>query len=337
MVASTTPGRVLITTAPFGQHGGDALDRLRAHGIEFTLNTVGRRLKELELADLIRDVDVLIAGTEAITAHLMDRAPRLRLISRVGIGLDSVDLLAARDRGIQVSYTPDAPSPAVAELTLGLMLALLRQIPAADRSLRAGDWRRLMGRRLEGLTVGLIGVGRVGRRVARMIRAAFPSTRLLGHDIAPDGAVGTECALEWVDAPRIFAESDIVSVHVPLTALTIDFVSDRELALMRPTACLINTARGEIVNERALARALREGRLHGAAIDVFAEEPYHGELASLDNVILTCHMGSMSEDCRAQMEIEATDEAVRFLTGLPLLRPVPDAEYLIAAQRQTRR
>ena len=166
--------RVLITTVPFGEHCPDAVNRLQAEGIAYTKNPHGRRLKEHELAELIGDFELLIAGTEPITARVMDAAPRLRLISRVGIGLDSVDLLAARARGIHVSYTPDGPAPAVAELTLGLMLALLRHVAPADRSVRAGAWRRFMGRRLDGLTVGVVGVGRVGRRVIRMVRGAFP-------------------------------------------------------------------------------------------------------------------------------------------------------------------
>ncbi len=324
--------RVLITTVPFGQHCPDALERLRDAKIECVLNPIGRRLKEEELADLIGGFDLLIAGTEPITARVLARADRLRLISRVGIGLDSVDLTAARERGIHVSYTPEAPAPAVAELTLGLMLSLLRHIGPADRAVRGGGWRRLMGRRLDGLTIGVIGVGRVGSRVIRMIRAAFPSTTVLAHDPAPDAAFGREQGVRWVEPATIFAEADIVTVHVPLTAQTRNLITARELAQMKPTAFLINTARGEIVNEVDLANALRAGVLHGAAIDVFQEEPYVGELAALENVLLTCHMGSMSEDCRARMEVEATAEVVRFVRGEPLAGLVPDEEYAIAAR-----
>ena len=324
--------RVLITTVPFGQHSPVALDRLRAEGLEFVINPIGRRLKEDELAEMIGGFDLLIAGTEPITARVLARADRLRLISRVGIGLDSVDLIAARERGVHVSYTPEAPAPAVAELTLGLMLALLRHIAPADRSVRGGEWHRLMGRRLDGLTVGVLGVGRVGSRVIRMIRAAFPSTVILAHDRSPHPALASELGVRWVEPPVIFAEADIVSVHVPLTALTRDLIAARELAWMKPTAFLINTARGGIVNEADLAMALRARRLQGAAIDVFQEEPYTGELAGCEHVLLTCHMGSMSEDCRARMEIEATDEVVRFARSEPLLGLVPDEEYAIAAR-----
>jgi D-3-phosphoglycerate dehydrogenase len=329
--------RVLITTVPFGQPRRDALDRLDAEGIEYLINPFGRRLKEHELADLIGEFSLMIAGTEPITARVIAAAPHLKLISRVGIGLDSVDLLAARERGIHVSYTPDAPAPAVAELTLGLMLSLLRHINLADRRVRSGNWQRFMGRRLDGLTVGIIGIGRVGRRVARMLRGAFPSTTILAHDIAPDLEFGCEVGLRWVERDAIFAGADIVSIHVPLTPQTLRLVAARDLALMKPTAFLINTARGTIVDEHDLATALRAGRLQGAALDVFGDEPYTGELASLENVLLTCHMGSMSEDCRAVMEYEAADEVVRFVRGEPLIRLVPDNEYTLAEMRQTAR
>lgn len=316
---------------PFARHSTEALDRLRAAGVAFTINPLNRKLKEYELAEMVGSHDVLIAGTEPITARVMDAAPRLRLISRVGIGLDSVDLGAARKRGIRVSYTPDAPAPAVAELTIGLMLGLLRHIPAADRGLRAGTWHRFMGRRLDGLTVGILGVGRVGRRVISMLSAAFPAARILANDIVPDEAFGRAHGVRWVPAPALFAEADVVSLHLPLTPATIRMVDAGVLELMRPDALLINTARGPIVDEQALAGGLRSGRLKGAALDVFNEEPYSGPLATLENVILTCHMGSMSEDCRARMELEATEEAIRFITGAPLEREVPESEYAIMA------
>src|SRR5439155_18902513 len=187
--AHTRARRVLITTVPFGLQPRP-LERLQTEGIEYVINPIGRRLKEDELAQLIRDFDVVIAGTEPITARVMDGAGRLQLISRVGIGLDRVDLPAARARGIQVSYTPEAPSPAVAELTIGLMLALLRDIPATDRVMRQGVWRRSMGRRLSAMTVGVVGVGRIGKRVIRHLVGGFHGVRILANDLQPDYGFG---------------------------------------------------------------------------------------------------------------------------------------------------
>jgi hypothetical protein len=183
---SAVERRVLITTVPFGQANRRPLDLLEAGGVEYVINPIGRRLKEDELADMIGEFGILIAGTDPITARVMQAAPHLRLISRVGIGLDSVDLAAVRAGGIQVSYTPDAPSPAVAELTVGFMISLLRNIPGADHGLRNGVWHRFMGQRLAEQTVGVIGVGRVGKRVIQHLAGGFPTVKILANDLDPD-------------------------------------------------------------------------------------------------------------------------------------------------------
>jgi D-3-phosphoglycerate dehydrogenase len=322
--------RILITTVPFGEPDSRPVDMLKEIGAEFVINPIGRRLKELELAELAADYGILIAGTEPITARVMDAAPHLKLIARVGIGLDNVDLNAARERGISVTYTPDAPSPAVAELAISLMLNLLRQVPAADRGIRNGVWQRFMGRRLDGQTVGIIGVGRIGKRVAKILHEGFPNVRLLANDLEPDVNFGYECNIKWVDKETLYRQSDIITLHLPRTPLTGKLIATHELDLMKDSVLLVNTSRGGMIDEEVLADALRNGRIGGAAIDVFGNEPYSGELATIDRCILTCHMGSMSTDCRARMELEATEEVLRLLRNEPLLRPVPEFEYELA-------
>lgn len=325
--------RVLITTVPFGAIDRKPLDLLEAEGIEYVINPLNRKLKEAELADLAKDFGVLVAGTEPNTRRVMENAPHLRLISRVGIGLDSLDLLTARELGIQVSYTPDAPAPAVAELTIGLMISLLRGIPLADRNMRNGVWHRIFGRRLAECTIGLIGVGRIGKRVVRHL-SGFRPKRILANDLAADVDFGYEYQLEWTDKETIYREADIISLHVPLTDLTHNLITYKELALMKPTTVLLNTSRGGIINERDLANALRNRQIAGAAIDTFSQEPYSGELTTLENCILTSHMGSMSADCRFQMELGAVEEAIRFLKGEPLEGLVPESEYELQRRRK---
>lgn len=319
--------RVLITTIPFGAVDRRPLELLEAAGADYLVNPIGRRLTEADLTDLIGEFDVLIAGTEPITARVLDRAPRLRLIARVGIGLDNVNLLAARQRGVLVSYTPEAPAPAVAELTMGLILCALRRIPAADRGMRNGVWHRFMGSRLENLTVGVIGVGRVGKRVVQHL-AAFGS-RILANDLKPDREFGERYSVRWLDKETIYREADILTVHVPLTPLTQNLITREEIALMRPHTILVNTSRGNIIKESDLVEALRGNRLGGAALDVYEKEPYAGSLTTVENCILTCHMGSMSKDCRARMEIEATEEVTRYFNHEPLRLLVPEEEYLV--------
>lgn len=327
---SALPKRIVVTTAPFGAHDRTPLELAAAAGIELAFNPMERRLQPAEVLGVIKGFPVVVAGTEPITAEVMAACPELKAICRVGIGLDSVDLMAARQRGIAVSYTPDGPSAAVGELTIGLMIDLLRGVNPADRGMRTGKWIRHTGLRLATATVGVLGVGRIGRRVIRHLNGGFPGVRILANDLTPDR---TLTGVEWLDKEAIYRHADIISVHVPLTAETENLIGARELALMKRSAVLVNTARGGIVKELDLAHALSDGTIRGAAIDVFCDEPYEGTLAELPNALLTCHMGSMTVDCRAQMEIEATREAIRFLTGQKLLSPVPDDEYVIAERR----
>ncbi len=318
--------RALITTVPFADRNRLPLDILEAAGVEYVVNPLGRKLKEEELAQMACEFDVLIAGTEPITARVMASATKLKLISRVGIGLDSVDLIEAQKRGIQVSYTPDAPAPAVAELTMGLMFSLLRSIHVANSQLHQGHWKRLYGRRIAEVTVGIIGVGRIGGRVLRRI-PVFGTPRVLANDLKPDFKVAPELKVDWVGKEEIYRQADLITVHVPLTAQTKNMIRREHLLMMKPDALLINSARGGIVNERDLYEVMSQGHLGGAAIDVFDHEPYSGDLCKIERCLLTAHMGSMSVDCRTRMEIEATEEAVRFAGGQPLKSLVPQGEY----------
>ena len=323
--------KALITTVPFAHSNRLPIELLESAGVEYTINPLGRRLQEDELGEMIGDADVVIAGTEPITDRVMARARCLKLISRVGIGLDSVDLAAAGRRGIAVAFTPDAPAPAVAELAFGLMLALLRGVHVANLQLHAGKWHRHMGRRLAEVTVGIIGTGRIGARVLRRI-PAFGTPRVLVNDLKPDLKLVPELKLEWVSKEDIYRNADVISLHVPLTTQTRNMIRREQLLQMKPDVLLINTSRGGIINERDLAETMRTGHIGGAAIDVFDHEPYAGELAGIDRCLLTAHMGSMSVDCRTRMEIEATEEAVRFLQGKPLQSPVPAQEYELQRQ-----
>ena len=318
--------RVLITTVPFAAYNRLPLDLLESLGAEFLINPIGRRLKEDELAELVGETEILIAGTEPITAKVMDAAPNLRLISRVGIGLDNVDLLGARERGIAVSYTPEAPAPAVAELTVGLMLSLLRSTHLATLEMHRGEWQRHMGRRIPEVTIGIIGTGRIGSRVLRRL-IPFGTPRILVNDLAPEPNLVPELRLEWVGKDTIYREADVISLHLPMTRQTRHMIRREQLEMMKPDALLINTSRGGIIDEQDLFTVMQEGHLGGAAIDVFEEEPYTGPLGQIDRCMLTSHMGSMSIDCRSRMEIEATEEAVRYLRGLEFECAVPQDEY----------
>jgi D-3-phosphoglycerate dehydrogenase len=323
--------KVLITTIPFADKNRQPLDLLENTGIEYLINPFNKKLTENELADLITDFDVIIAGTEPITKKVMDNATNLKMISRVGIGLDSVDLLEAKKSGITVSYTPDAPAPAVAELTIGLMLTLLRSVQLSNMEMHNGKWHRFFGRRLSEITIGIIGVGRIGRGVLQHLQG-FGLPKILLNDTSQNHDLDQTSNIEWVDKDTIYQKADIVTIHTPLTTQTKNMVKKEQLLSMKEDAIIINTARGGIINEQDLYEVMKDGHLDGAAIDVFNFEPYNGKLKEIRRCILTAHMGSMSVDCRTRMEIEATEEAVRFLTNQSLESVVPEEEY--AVQRE---
>jgi D-3-phosphoglycerate dehydrogenase / 2-oxoglutarate reductase len=318
--------KILITTVPFGENNRLPIELLESSNFDFTFNPLGRKLTAAEVCELAEGYSAIIAGTEPITSEAIARGSGLEIISRVGIGLDSVDLLAAKGNGVQVSYTPDAPAPAVAELTIGMAISLLRGIHIANIGLHEGEWRRHFGRRIPEVTIGVIGCGRIGGRVLRRLRG-FGSPRILVNDLSPNPDIAPDLKIEWVDKQTIYKEADLISIHVPLTSQTRHMISEAEFAMMKKDALLINAARGGIVDEKALFEALTTGMIAGAGVDVFEDEPYAGPLSEVKNCLLTCHMGSMSQDCRARMEIEATEEVIRVLEGESPLSSVPDSEY----------
>ncbi len=318
--------RALITTVPFGAVDPRPIEMLVAAGIDYVVNPLNRRLQENELYDLVSDFDILIAGTEPITDKVINKASQLKLISRVGIGLDSVDLNACRMKGIKVSYTPDAPAPAVAEMSIGLMLTVARSLQVANLDMHNNKWQRYYGRRLSEMTIGVVGCGRIGSRVLNLL-TPFQPRRILLNRIKNEVPLGGALDIELATKDSILAESDILTLHVPLTPKTKNWIDVADLTKMQDGSYLLNTSRGGIVNEIAVAEALRSGKLLGAAIDVFESEPYQGDLCDLPNCNLSCHMGSMSYDCRRRMEIEATEEAIRFAKGERLKSIVPNEEY----------
>lgn len=292
---------VLLSVSSFGEADDAPLRLLEQAGLEVLPNPHGRRLSEQEVAELACDVDALIAGTEPLTAAVLERAPRLRVISRVGVGLENIDLDAALRHGIAVRNTPDALTDAVAELTLGGLLSVLRKIGAMDRAMHSGRWERQMGSLLRERTVGIVGLGRIGRRLAELL-APF-DVPLLACDPAPNEAAAAAVGAELVDLDELLAEADVVSLHLPGGEGTL--VGAPELARMKTGAVLVNASRGGLVDEDALRAALSEGRLAGAYLDTFAAEPYDGPLAAMENVVLTPHAGSYAAEARARMEEEA--------------------------------
>ncbi len=321
-----TKNRVLITTVPFADKDKLPILLLENEQIEYVINPYNQKLTSAQLAELIPGFDAIIAGTENINSEVLANADRLKFISRVGIGLDNVDLLYAKEKNINVSYTADAPAPAVAELTVGLMFSLLRYTQLSNIQMHQGKWHRYFGRRFSEVTIGIIGAGRIGSKVIKHI-LTFSPVKILVNEPIPSLELKNIPELEWVSKEEIYKNADVISLHLPLNSETRDMINKVELLKMKSDALLINTSRGGIINENDLFEIMQSGHLGGAAIDVFQQEPYNGPLQKIDRCILTAHMGSMSVDCRSKMEIEATEEVVRFFKNEPLKSQVPTSEY----------
>jgi D-3-phosphoglycerate dehydrogenase len=322
--------KIFVSTYPFGQYNEEPISILQKEGWNVILNPTKRKLTSEEVAEYAKDVDAIIAGTEDL-APLIQKNPGLKIISRVGIGLDSVPLRLCRDKNITVAYTPDAVTMAVVELTIGLMVSLTRKVHLANFELRRGGWSRFTGKRLGESVIGLIGLGRVGSNVLRILKEFRPK-EILVNDLKDktkeiqEIIQNTDLKVRQVAKEEIYKHADIISLHVPLTNLTRNLIGKTELSLMIESTFVINTARGGIVNESDLYHAVKSEQIAGAAIDVFEKEPYKGNLIELENIILTEHMGSCSFDCRYLMEFGAASEVVRFFKGEPLLNPVPNEE-----------
>ncbi len=260
-------------------------------------------------------VDGFIAGVDEIDAAALAAADRLKVIARYGVGVDNVDLDAAQARGIVVTNTPGANSVSVAELAVGLMLALARHIPEAVAATRQGAWPRLPGVSLRGKTVGLVGFGAIGREVAR--RLGGFDCRLLAYDPYATAETARSLGVGLIELPQLLAEADVVSLHLPVTPETRRIVDDAFLAQMKPGALLVNTARGELVDEAALARSLESGRLAGAALDVLVQEPPAPDhpLLGLKQVLVTPHAGAHADDAMNAMGRMAMAECLSVLEG----------------------
>jgi len=295
---------------------GDPLlrERLSAHFPRVEFNATGRILAGTELVELLRGATAAIIGLETVDAAVIAACPQLQMIAKFGVGLDNIDLAACAARGIAVRAAPGANALAVAELTLGFMIALARRIAIGAFDLKAGRWIRNGGTQLFGKTVGIIGLGNVGKQTARVLGAV--GCTVLAHDLLDLRGYCSEHAIRFCSADEVLRESDFVTLHVPLTPATRSLIGRAELARMKPTAFLVNTSRGGIVDEDALADALERGALAGAASDVFAEEPTrNARLLACPAFIGTPHVGGNSREAIHAVGMAAIDNLVRHFTA----------------------
>lgn len=293
------------------QTSGRHHELLAEHGFEVRYPAVDRSLRSDELAELVSGCSSAILGLDEVDANVL-ATDGLRVIVRYGTGMDNVDIAAARRYGVLVANTPGANSVSVAELAIALMFAVARRIPVLDRSARDGSWRRMAGIELTGGRLGLVGIGAVGREVAMRAQA-------LGMDVVAFDPMAASAPVPLVAFDDLLATSDVVSLHCPLTEDTAGLFDAEALGAMKPGSILVNTSRGGLVDEVALAAAVSAGHLAGAGIDCFAVEPLVGSpLTLLDNVVLTPHSGATTRQAVERAGVIAVEEVLRALAGRPM-------------------
>ncbi len=306
---------ILVTPTSYAKHDARLKTELESLTGGVRYNPTGKPLSSGAVADMLPGVDGYIAGLDVIDRSALAGANALKVISRYGVGVDNVDLDAAREKGIVVTNTPGANSVSVAELAVGLILALARQIPEAAKAVRLGTWPRMNGISLEAKTIGVLGLGTIGKQLVR--RLAGFDCRLMAYDPYPDEAFAAANGIALRPLDEVVAESDIVSLHLPLLPETRGLVNAQFLAKMKKGAILVNTSRGEIVDEAALRHALQTGHLSGAGLDAFAVEPpeMSNPLLQLPQVIATPHLGAQTDGATSNMGWFAMRDCLAVLRG----------------------
>ncbi len=304
--------KILVTPRSFGKTNPELFDRLTQAGLEVVRNDTGGILSADQMREKLAGCQGVILGVDPVSADVLAAAPELRAIAKYGVGLDNIDLEACKQRGIAVSRTVGANSNAVADYALTLMLMVARKAGLIDRRCREKDWGKITSIDLYGKTLGIVGLGAIGRCVVK--RAQGFGMKILGHDIAWDEAWASAEGVERADMDRICREADFITLHTVLTDETRNCISAGRIAMMKKTAVIINTARGGLIDETALLAALQEGRIYGAGLDVFEQEPPADPAwYALDNLVMGSHCSSSTAGATETMGRMAVDNLLRDL------------------------
>ncbi|MDK2824728.1 MAG: hypothetical protein PWP71_2646 [Clostridia bacterium] len=306
--------KVLITAQSFGKEGHEPFEILERANIEPVLKQKEKIWSEDELAEIISDFDGIIIGADKLTKKLIDKASKLKIISKHGVGVDNIDVNAATERGIPVVIAQGSNAVAVAELALALTFDLARNIQQCNLETKKGKWNRIIGVELQGKTAGIIGMGRIGKEVAK--RVYYLGMNILAFDLYEDKEFAKNYSIDYVDLNTLLRKSDFVTLHLPLTKETEKIINKNNICLMKPTAYIINTARGGLIDEEALYEALKNNKIAGAAIDTFElEPPVNSSLLSLSNLIATPHIGAYTHEAINNMSRLAAQAVADFFMG----------------------
>lgn len=304
--------KILVTPRSFTNHP-TSMQLLLDQGYDVVLNPFGRLMTKEEMIEHIADVDGVIIGVDPLDRDVLHAASKLKTIAKYGVGTDNIDLNTADELGISVTVTAGANTEAVADYTFALILGVARKLVETDQACRKLDWSKPSTIDVFGKTIGLIGFGSIGKSVAK--RAQGFSMKVLAYDLYPDEAYAAANQIEYVSLERIMAEADFISLHSPLTDETHHMIGREELAQMKPTAVVINTARGGLIDEEALYVALKEKQIWGAGVDVFEEEPPSNKaLLELDNIIIGSHCAASTTDAVINMGVMSARNMIEKLS-----------------------
>lgn len=301
--------KVVVSNNAFSKNSF-LVEKLLSHFPDATINTTGKRYKGQDLIDYFRDADAAIVGLEIISPELLDNLPNLKIVAKYGVGLDNIDLEACKARNVNVGWTPGVNRRSVAEMTLGFMLALLRNLYITSNQLKDSHWNKNGGIQLTGRTIGIIGAGNIGKELIDILKPF--GCRILINDLQDLSQYAKDNDLEVVEKDFLYKASDVITIHTPYTPKTKNILNMDVFKLMKPSAFIINTARGGIVNEADLKIALIEGIIAGAALDVYeTEPPIDIELLKLPNLICTPHTGGNSIEAVVSMGLSAIDHLLK--------------------------
>jgi len=304
--------KLLITSHSFGSCGKEVFIELENAGIMYNLIKSNTILKEKDLIDIIVDYDAIIVGADIISEEVIDAAKNLKIIAKHGVGLDNIDLEAAKKNNIKVTVAKDSNSLAVAELAVSMMTALARNITQSTNDIKKGIWDRKKGTELSGSTLGVVGTGAIGKKVIELLYGYHMN--ILAYDLYPDNEFVNKYNGKYVGLDDLCRESDFITLHLPLIKDTEDLIDERRFSLMKDGVFLVNAARGGLVDEAALYKFLQSGKLAGAAIDTFSEEPPDKDnpLLKLRNLICTPHIGAYTYDAINKMSRYSAKSVIEF-------------------------
>jgi D-3-phosphoglycerate dehydrogenase len=302
---------IFVALSTFSAYDNAPLVLLQHSGVPFSIHTTGKRITKEELLATAKNATVIIAGVESYDEEVLSGLSVLQCIVRCGVGVDAIDHEAARKKNITVLNTPDIPALAVAELAMAMYLSLSRNLRPQANSMGQKKWERVSSHLLSNKTIGIVGFGKIGRKIAELL-VPF-QVRLIVYDPFVDESIVKKFNGTLTDKDTLLRSSDIVSVHAARTKDESAIIAGNDYAVMKQGAILVNLSRGGIIDEEGLADALESGRLSGAGLDVFAQEPYKGRLCEFENVILTPHSATLPAETRVAMELECVDKALRFI------------------------